>query len=454
MNSRPKVPWSRGDKFLMFLLGLILPIILGLFFWSRALDRNPDVSVPTPAMPATNARDYYIAASKAVVDEGKIEDARASLTSTGRLFNGKMPPSLADKEKLVAENAGAVKTLHTGFQYPYQETPYRSFNAPFPHYQKIRALARFLSLEGQVDAERGDWKGAMSADLDAIQIGEQLPHGGPLIGMLVGDACQANGRQHSWAAVDHLDADQTRAAAARLKAIRAGHVPFADVLQEEEWAHQAGLLEMMRRRDWPGDMLAGGDPQAGGDPHEDGTSAFWQVTAARIRLTGKRAIMANYTRYTDESIANARRPYAARPPAPEFPNDPMSQLLLPVFAGVQLSEVNADTQNALLLTTLALHAYKLDHGAYPATLSALTPRYLQSIPTDPFALSGPLRYKPRGARYQLYSLYSVGPDGRDDGGKAIFDPTKLAPKTAGGSDRRREVQENSEGDIVAGVNMN
>ena len=449
MNSRPKVPWSRGDKFLMFLLGLILPIILGLFFWSRALDRNPDVSVPTPTMPATNARDYYIAASKAVVDEGKIEDARASLTSTGRLFNGKMPPSLADKEKLVAENAGAVKTLHTGFQYPYQETPYRSFNAPFPHYQKIRALARFLSLEGQVDAERGDWKGAMSADLDAIQIGEQLPHGGPLIGMLVGDACQAIGRQHSWAAVDHLDAGQTRAAARRLESIRATHVPYVDMLQEEKWGVQGSLLELMRKPDWPTNLLTSFSPDQQGDQ----LASNWQ-TASRIRLAGKRNIMANYTRYMDQAIANARQPYAAHPLAPPLPTDPVNQMVPPMFNSARLQEVKADTQNALLLTTLALHTYKLDHGAYPATLSALAPSYLQSVPADPFALSGPLRYKPGGAKYQLYSLYSVGPDGRDDGGKAIFDPTKLAPKTAGESDQRRLVEENSQGDIVASVNTN
>ena len=446
MNSRPKVPWSRGDKFLMILLGLVLPITLGLFLWSRALDQNPDITVPTPAMPAMNARAYYIAASNAVVDEGKIEDARTSLASAGRLPSGKMLPSLADKGKLVAENAGAIQTLHSGFQYPYREPPSRSFNTPFPHYQKIRALARFLSLQGQVDAERGDWNGAIGADLDAVQMGEQLPHGGLLIGMLVGDACQAIGRQHSWAAIDHLDAGQTRAAAARLKAIRAGHVPFADVLQEEEWGQQAGLLEMMRKRDWPGDMIIASQP----DQHEDAPLATWAV-ATHIRLAGKRTVMASYVRYMDQAIANARQPYAAHPPAPPLPTDPVNQMVLPMFDSARLQEVKADTQNALLLTTLALRAYKLDHGAYPPTLAALAPSYLQSVPADPFALSGPLRYKPVGAKYQLYS---VGPDGKDDGGKAIFDRTKPAPTTAGASDQRRLVEENSQGDIVAGVNMN
>lgn len=443
MNSRPKVPWSRGDKFLMIMLGLVLPLSLAAFFWSRALDQDPIVSIPTPTVITPNARDYYIAATDAVLDDSKISFANGRWSPATKPSGDQHFYSLADKEKLVGENAGVIKTLHQGFHYPYQELPSRSYSTTFPHFQKIRRLARFLSLEAQVDADKGDWGGSIGADLDAVQIGETMPHGGPLIGMLVGDACQAIGRRHAWDAVDHLNAAQARAAARRLETIRAAHVPFADVLQEEEWSHQAGLLELMRRRDWPGNMVAADDPQ------QEGTSASTQLMATRIRLAGKRTVMANYTHFTDETIANARQPYAARPAAPAMPSDPVNQLLLPVFAGVQVNEVSADTQNALLLTLLALRAYRLDHGADPPALSALVPHYLQAVPADPFALSGLLRYKRTGAKSLLYS---VGPDGKDDGGKAIFDRTIPAPTNADGYDRRHAVQENSLGDIVAGVN--
>ena len=453
MTTRPKVPWSRGDKFLMLVLGLVLPLALGLVFWFRALDRNPDISIPTPTMPATNARDYYIAAADAVVDDKKIEEARDSLNPPGRLPNSPPPPSRADKEKLVAENARAVQLLHQGFPYPYQEPPSRSFSAMFPHYQKIRALARFLSLQAQVDAEKGDTGGAMSASLDAVQMGEQLPRGGPLIGMLVGGACQAIGRKQAWRTADHLSAAQARAAARRLEIIRTGHVPFADTLQEEKWEEQAGLLELMRRPDWSGALTSYivPDPNGGQNSGQSGNSPGQWALGTRIRLRGKQRIMADYTRYMDQSIADARRPYAVHIAPPPLPDDPVNQILLPIFAGVRLDEVKDDTQNALLSVALALRAYKIDHGAYPPTLAALAPGYLQAVPADPFALSGPLLYKPLGTRYVLYS---VGPDGKDDGGKAIFDRTIPAPTTAEGRDRRRLVQENSQGDIVAGVNTN
>jgi hypothetical protein len=60
----------------------------------------------------------------------------------------------------------------------------------------------------------------------------------------------------------------------------------------------------------------------------------------------------------------------------------------------------------------ALVAYRAEQDEYPAELAKICPKYLQSLPDDPFG-TGPIRYKrePEG-----YVLYSVGPNGKDDGG--------------------------------------
>lgn len=353
--------------------------------------------------------------------------------------------TFAQKEALVNENLGAIQMLHLGFRYPFQEPPVRSFSTMLPQYQKMRGLARVLALQAQIEAVKGDWNGAMTSDMDAIQIGETMPRGGPLIGMLVGVACQAIGRRPAWQVVDHLNASQARTAAHRLEQIRSAHVLYAETLQEQKWVGQAGLLELMQRRDWPSDVGTY-------IVSDDFGQSDWQKQVAfqRIRLTGKRTIMANYMRYMNQLIADAKQPYATHPADPPTPSDLFNQLTFMDFSKVRVREVNANTENALLLVTLALRAYKLEHGAYPVTLSALAPQYLKAIPDDPFALSGPLHYKNIGSKYLLYS---VGPDGKDDGGKPIFDRTKSAPTVPGAKDPRYWVQQDSQGDIVAGINI-
>jgi hypothetical protein len=61
---------------------------------------------------------------------------------------------------------------------------------------------------------------------------------------------------------------------------------------------------------------------------------------------------------------------------------------------------------------IAAELYRLDHGAYPKSLEALTPKYLAALPNDTFS-GQPLLFKslPDGVL-----IYSVGPNGKDDGG--------------------------------------
>ncbi len=104
------------------------------------------------------------------------------------------------------------------------------------------------------------------------------------------------------------------------------------------------------------------------------------------------------------------------------------------------------TENALLLSAFALQAYRAEHGVYPATLAMLLPAYLPKIPSDPCAHRAELRYKLHGEKYLLYS---IGPDGKDDGGRAI----EHASKTGSGHYAVFLNSSPGNGDIVAGVNL-
>jgi hypothetical protein len=62
---------------------------------------------------------------------------------------------------------------------------------------------------------------------------------------------------------------------------------------------------------------------------------------------------------------------------------------------------------------LAVERYRLKHGKLPGTWADLMPGYLPAPPKDPFLPDATLIFKPSG---DGYAIYSVGPDGRDDGG--------------------------------------
>jgi hypothetical protein len=71
-------------------------------------------------------------------------------------------------------------------------------------------------------------------------------------------------------------------------------------------------------------------------------------------------------------------------------------------------------KNRLTRTALGLAAYKADHGGYPASLDALVPSCLAAVPNDVFS-EKPVIYAPTQVGY---TLYSVGPNMIDDGGKS------------------------------------
>jgi hypothetical protein len=75
------------------------------------------------------------------------------------------------------------------------------------------------------------------------------------------------------------------------------------------------------------------------------------------------------------------------------------------------------TQFRMVLLEFALHLHKREHGRFPENLKGLTPALLKEPPTG--LMSG----KPFGYRLlgREYILYSVGPDGRDDGGRVAED---------------------------------
>jgi len=417
-------------------IGLAGLVLIGMW-WTAAM-KTPKVVIPKRVLPNPNAFDFYVKAGNAITGD----------TQIGNAISIKPPTTvtLAQKEALVQQNLGALNTLHRGFAYPYVDPSARSISTLFPFYAKFRSTARLLSLQSQVRAQKGDWGGAVDSNLDAVRLGEDVPHNAVLIGHLVGVACQAIGRKPIWGSVEHLNAAQSRAAATRLESIMERHFSYADTLQEEKYFGQAAMLEMFAD---PKKARAALTQDMGTDPgaEQAGGSTAQSLTMFIYLAYSKNRIMHDYTAYMDQSSQIARQPYALHLPPPPMPKDPFNSSLLPVFSQARLKGVDSETQNGLLLVMLALRAFKQEHGHYPAALTELAPTYLKKLPNDPFAMQGTYKYILKG---NTYTLYSVGPDGKDDGGKPIDD---IRQANSGNQNARYFVNSNSVGDIVAGKNI-
>jgi hypothetical protein len=75
----------------------------------------------------------------------------------------------------------------------------------------------------------------------------------------------------------------------------------------------------------------------------------------------------------------------------------------------------AEARLRLLMTDLAIRQFQNERGVYPNRLGDLVPQFLKALPRDPFGTNG-FVYRPQT---NGFLLYSVGPDGKDDGGTPI-----------------------------------
>jgi hypothetical protein len=75
------------------------------------------------------------------------------------------------------------------------------------------------------------------------------------------------------------------------------------------------------------------------------------------------------------------------------------------------------------LAAVAAERYRREHGDWPQAVADLVPGYLPAVPLDPFD-GQPLRYRRTDSGAVIYS---VGEDGRDDGGERTPPPDKTLP---------------------------
>jgi len=142
-------------------------------------------------------------------------------------------------------------------------------------------------------------------------------------------------------------------------------------------------------------------------------------------LTPRRTILASTDRFYRRQIGESKRPFRQRA-AVSVPGDWWSRAtLLSITPQILVRHEREQTHLALLEVALAVRMHYLRHGHYPARLSDISREWLPAVPVDLW--DQPIAYRLRDGHPVIYSL---GPDGKDDGGRAA-DPINLTPATCG-----------------------
>ena len=416
-------------------IAIALP--LGAALGWKYINATPVVNIPAPAKaPKPNGYDLYVAAGTALVPALTPVDAVNDSTppATAQLRAGQY--SLARKTAWLSRNRKTFDLFNQAMKTPSLAPPERSlFSVNFPAYAKLRELARAKTVESNARWMRGDYNGALQSGLDTVQMGHDMRRGGVIITTLVATSVGAIGRSVTHDTIDKLDAKSARDGARRLEKLLATRWGLAQTLTEDKYYTQSNWLETFKTGDWRTESMGA----------DISTLSPWQ--RFRVYTISKQRIMDNIAASCDRDIANASLPYAVARKPLQIANDPFASLYQsPDIRPLDARDLAGDQ---LLMLRLALRAYQLETGAPPSTLNALTPRYLNAIPADPFGGGQLWRYQRKGSAYRLWS---IGPDGVDNGGQPVPPRTGGRPAWPGERVRLPRIAPDSVGDYVAGRN--
>ncbi|MBI2301161.1 MAG: hypothetical protein HYU66_19815 [Armatimonadetes bacterium] len=383
--------WGKG------LLGVAALTAVSLWAAREATAPLLPERIPSPALPKPNARDWYLRAGRLLVAGDAVKGAAFPSRED-------KPTSLEAKAALLRRNEAPLRLVRLGMAHPYGELPDRSLDAHHPRYAELRQLGALLRLDGQVREAGGDWDGALADALDGIRYGVSLQQG-TSVTLYEGLRAQASAALAARRLVPKLSAPGARTAAAAVRAAQARELPCWRWLEEQKWMALAAYHDAMQRERWA--------HRVNGLYAVSFCIPDWQVW-----LRGRRGLLRDIERHYNLLIANEKRAYLRRANPLRLDADELVLMLTDFSAPDRERFALVDAATGMLAVELAVHAWRLDHTAFPAQLADLVPRYLPSLPDDPFALAGTYGYVPAGRRYRLYS---VGPDGRDDGG-AVLSP--------------------------------
>ena len=337
------------------------------------------------------------------------------------------PGVWADPEKLPATRAllphleGKLDLCRRAVRKEGPRAPtVQDFSTDLSYLTHSRQLARLLRSRAAFRWAEGDAQGAYDDVESGLRLGVLVSNGGCIVNHLVGVSVTLIACRTLWAMTVEDDWRPTPASG-RLKGVLSevedGADPFAECMRYEWLGMHRSLAGVLADPGGSSVKTLVGDlgPLAG----------FIPVFGALVGSSPKR-VMRDLDYCYGHMIREAERPawaggprFSLRQRNPLVVQDPIGHvlacMLIPAFAQARGKAEARFVFLRGMRTFLAVREFELTQGPVPSDLGELTPALLESVPLDPFD-GKPLRY---GCDTDgNWRVWSVGSDGRDDGGVA------------------------------------
>jgi hypothetical protein len=397
--------------------------------------------------------DYFVDLSHYLVAQLKVapgEDGVAMLRQLDRAiersWTAKEYPALASWLKANDKPLALVVQATRRTRYFSPMTPRRTKKGPsgllsvlLPAVQGCRDLASALAARALLRVSQGDTEGAWQDLLACHRLGRLVCHGATLIEGLVGLAIDGTACRADVAFLDRAKLDGKRIK----RCLRDLHElpPLPGMAETIDLGERFMLLDTILMVDRYGlDFLkdrSGIPPReikpvqdVDWDPALRNANRCYDRIAAALRGKDRAVrekqldqIAAEQRKLRDEAAGTGTRIrlLLGGKKTAKLRGETIGNMLiwmtLPALRKIdQAAERDRQTADNVAVA-FALAWYRCDHGRYPKTLEALAPKYLTKAPQDRFSGAG-LVYRPSE---KGYLFYSVGVDGRDDGGRTSGD---------------------------------
>jgi hypothetical protein len=366
-------------------------------------------ALPAITADTQNAAPLYEKAFASLKDNQ--EEQRVQNPPTGN--NGQFDPDEPATIRFLNHQDKTIALLRQAAALPAcrfdQDLLGPDINMILPSLQDERNAAMVLNLHSREEIARGHAASAI-ADADAIiAMSRQFGRRPLLLSALVGMGIDAMGNETLEAALPAVKR-QDELAALHLEEFPSMGRVFRQALRGEE---TFGLLLYGNMPATQMEMVKGNAVQVE-DTRLLSSSAESEGAFFRVFFLDPDAylsLMENLQNLSTQPYYKVRD---------QLPNTPgvksgrglFTSILIPQLSRTFETLARVEASDACAQTAVAMTRFRLDHGKLPSHLDELVPAYMEAVPIDPFD-GHPLRLAIKSGQW---IIYSIGPDGIDDGG--------------------------------------